>query len=69
MVDKNNGAPAHIVFTKDTTNGNGGACKQVVESDPLKPYFDSKVSYTNTQSKQQTTINNAIVIGSTTSVY
>ncbi|MCI7464106.1 MAG: type II secretion system GspH family protein, partial [Campylobacter sp.] len=40
LVDKNNGAPAHIVFTKDTTNGNDGACKQVVESDPLKPYFD-----------------------------
>ncbi|MDD6161850.1 MAG: hypothetical protein PUB35_03535, partial [Campylobacteraceae bacterium] len=67
LVDKNGNAPAHIVFTKNTTNQNSGVCKQVLASDPLKPYFDSKITYTN--NNQQQTINNAMAIGSSTSVY
>ncbi|MCI6344600.1 MAG: type II secretion system GspH family protein [Campylobacter sp.] len=51
--------PAHIKFTKDNTNQNNGTCKQVLASDPLKPYFASKVGSTT----------EAIAIGSSTSVY
>ena len=51
--------PAHIKFTTNTTNSSSGACKQVVDSEPVKAYIDSKVGSTS----------NAIAVGSSTSVY
>ena len=60
LVNKNNTTPAHIKFTKDNTNQNNGTCKQVLASDPLKPYFNSKVNESTTS---------AMPIGSSTSVY
>ncbi|MCI7587709.1 MAG: hypothetical protein SPE49_05770 [Campylobacter sp.] len=59
LVNKNNGTPAHILIKKDGTNGNGGVCKTVVESTPVKAYLDSKVGDTT----------GAVAIGSSTSVY
>ncbi|MCI6343269.1 MAG: type II secretion system GspH family protein [Campylobacter sp.] len=61
LVNKAGTTPAHIVFTKDNTNQNNGVCKTVVESTPVKPYFDSKVNGDNTAGK--------MAIGSSTSVY
>ncbi|MCI6344032.1 MAG: type II secretion system GspH family protein [Campylobacter sp.] len=68
LVNKTGTTPAHIVFSKETAANSAGVCKQVADSDPLKTYFESKVSYTDTK-KQQQTISNAIAIGSSTSVY
>ncbi|MCI6818689.1 MAG: type II secretion system GspH family protein [Campylobacter sp.] len=59
LVNKANTTPAHIVFT--TTNSTSGACKQVVESAPVKAYLDSTV--TGVSDKK------AMAIGSSTSVY
>ena len=58
LVNKADATPAHIVFTKESSAT--GVCDQVQKSDPLKPYFESKVGSTNT---------NGIAIGSSTSVY
>ncbi|MDD7091093.1 MAG: type II secretion system protein [Campylobacteraceae bacterium] len=61
-------APAHIKFTEKTSPN--GVCQQVLKSDPVKKaYLDSKVIYTDATNKQQKTVNNAIAIGSSTSVY
>ena len=60
--DKATNKPAHFVIAKQ--NNPTGVCKQVQDSEPLKPCFGSKVT--------GVTINNgggAIAIGSTTSVY
>ena len=66
LVNKAGAVPAHIVFSKES-NG-GSVCTQVQDSDPVKKaYLDSKVSYTD--KNQAKTIQNAIAIGSTTSVY
>ena len=59
LVNKNGTTPAYIKFTPDSSNKSTGACKQVVESEPVKAYIDSKVGNTS----------NAIAIGSSTSVY
>ncbi|MDD6162892.1 MAG: type II secretion system protein [Campylobacteraceae bacterium] len=67
LENKANGKPAHIVFTKDNTNQNSGVCAQVLKSDPLKPYFESKVSYTESNQKKE--VSSAIAIGSSSSVY
>ena len=53
--------PAHIKFTKNNGNQNNGVCAQVLKSDPLKPYFDSKIANDNETGK--------MAIGSSTSVY
>ena len=36
-------APAHIKFTKDGTNSGSGVCKKVLDSEPIKAYFNSTV--------------------------
>ena len=59
LENKKNGAPAHIVFTKDTAADSAGVCKTVVEATPVKAYLDSKVGDTA----------GAMAIGSSTSVY
>ncbi|MCI6564477.1 type II secretion system protein [Campylobacter sp.] len=53
--------PAHIEITKKS--GANGTCKQVLASDPLKPYFTSNVTGKTGNDKGY------IAIGSTTSVY
>ena len=69
-------APAHIVFTKKqvTPSGGGsattmteGVCGQVLAADPVKAIIDNTIKYNNGTTEQ--TINNAMPIGSTTSVY
>ena len=65
LVEKNGATPAHIVFSKES-NG-GSVCTQVQSAEPLKAYFDSKVSYTEGKNKKD--ISSAIAIGSSTSVY
>ncbi|MDD6162571.1 MAG: hypothetical protein PUB35_07300 [Campylobacteraceae bacterium] len=67
MQNKADGKPAHILISKEGSAT--GVCAQVQNSDPLKTYFESKVSYTDTKKKQQQTISNAIAIGSSTSIY
>ncbi|MCI6343420.1 MAG: type II secretion system GspH family protein [Campylobacter sp.] len=60
--DKAANKPAHFVIAKG--NSASGVCKQVLDSEPLKAYFSSKVT--------NVTINNgggAIAIGSSTSIY
>ena len=52
MVDRANGKAAHIKFTKKDSPT--GTCQQVLNSDPLKPYFNN---------------DGEIPIGSSTSVY
>ena len=66
LAEKDDKSPAHIVFSKESATA-GTVCTQVQNSEPLKAYFDSKVSYTN--DKAQQTISSAIAIGSSTSVY
>ena len=63
-VSKNGNTPAHIKFTQHSTNKSSGVCKEVVGSDPVKAYIDSKVP--NGTANPTT---NAIAIGSSTSVY
>ncbi|MCI7362006.1 MAG: type II secretion system GspH family protein [Campylobacter sp.] len=60
LENKNNGTPAHIVFTKDTA-ASSGVCKQVADSEPLKAYFESTLPGQTDKGK--------IAIGSSTSVY
>ena len=62
LVEKTATAPAHIVFTKQSSPT--GACDQVLKADPVKAYVDSTVKNGNNQN-----ISNAIAIGSSTSVY
>ena len=61
LVDKNNGTPAHIKFTKKSSPN--GVCKQVLESAPVTAYINSEVTKTNGKES------NAIAVGSSTSVY
>ena len=58
----NTDQPAHIVFSR--ANAPDGVCKQVVNAEPLKAYFTSKV---NGQPMRNDV--GAIAIGSSTSVY
>ncbi|MDY3245548.1 type II secretion system protein [Campylobacter sp.] len=69
LVNKDGAKPAHIVFTKDGTNSNSGVCKEVVNSAPVKAYIDSKVTHPASSGSGTTDISNAIVVGSSTSVY
>ena len=57
----NTNKPAHILITKEGTPT--GACKQVQDADPLKPYFTSTVA--------GVTVSNggAMAIGSSTDIY
>ena len=41
--DTDTKAPAHIKFTKNSSNSSEGVCKKVLESEPIKAYFASKV--------------------------
>ena len=66
LQNKNGTTPAHIVFTKDGTNSTSGVCAQVLASDPLKPYFSSKVTGVTDAGNGA---KGAIAIGSSTSVY
>ncbi|MDY3246142.1 type II secretion system protein [Campylobacter sp.] len=59
LVEKNGATPAHIKFTENSANKGTGACKQVLDSEPVKAYKDSKAGETA----------NAIAVGSSTSVY
>ena len=63
-------APAHIKFTKLTTTA-GDVCSQVQAADPVEALLNSEVTHPNTSGTggATTTIQNAIAIGSTTSVY
>ena len=44
--DTDTKAPAHIKFTKNSSNSSEGVCKKVLESEPIKAYFASKVGDT-----------------------
>ena len=57
LVEKANGNPAHIVFTKES---GGSVCTQVQSAEPLKAYLDATGITGKTGS---------IAIGSSTSVY
>ena len=61
LVNKNNNTPAHILISKEGSAT--GVCDQVQKSEPLKAYFDSRVTGVNDTSK------GAVAIGSSTSVY
>ena len=63
LVDKNNGTPAHIEITKDSSNKGSGVCKTVLDSEPVKAYFTSNVTGKTAND------NGYIAIGSSTSVY
>ncbi|MDY5384354.1 MAG: type II secretion system protein [Campylobacter sp.] len=54
--------PAHIVFSRE--GAPNGVCKQVVNAEPLKAYFTSKVN-----NQPNSNDKGAIAIGSSTSVY
>ncbi|MDY5466866.1 MAG: type II secretion system protein [Campylobacter sp.] len=58
MVDKRDNTPAYIEFIKKSTNG---VCKQFLDSEPLKAYFDSRVNGAGNKS--------AMAIGSNISIY
>ncbi|MDY5115705.1 MAG: hypothetical protein SPE49_07045 [Campylobacter sp.] len=59
----NTNQPAHIVILKG--NSPTGVCAQVLASEPLKPYFTSKVTGINNNDANK----GFIAIGSSTSVY
>ncbi|MDY3246153.1 type II secretion system protein [Campylobacter sp.] len=61
LVNKNNGTPAHILISKESSAT--GVCAQVQSADPLKAYFSSTVTGVTGNGK------GAIAIGSSTSVY
>ena len=67
LVKINDGtAPAYILIAKKTNNPTPSAlCTQVQNSDPLKPYFASRVTGANEIKNGK----GGIAIGSTTSVY
>ncbi|MDY4860579.1 MAG: type II secretion system protein, partial [Campylobacter sp.] len=56
LVNKNNNTPAHILISKEGSAT--GVCDQVQKSEPLKAYFDSRVTGVNDTSK------GAVAIGS-----
>ncbi|MDY5114709.1 MAG: type II secretion system protein [Campylobacter sp.] len=58
----NTNQPAHIVFSRE--GAPNGVCKQVVNAEPLKPYFTSKVN-----NQPNSNDKGAMAIGSSTSVY
>ena len=64
LKDREDNKPAHIFILKNTTNKNTGVCKQVVESDPLKPYFTSTVDGVPTRPDR-----GVMAIGSSISIY
>ena len=66
LISASGNTPAHILFIK--YNGATGACKQVLEAEPVKAYVDNSFSLTNLNNKS-ITVKNAIPIGSSTSVY
>ena len=39
--------PAHIKFTKNSTNSSKDVCKKVLDSEPIKAYFASKAGSTD----------------------
>ena len=65
--DKADTVPAFILFAKKTGNDITALCRQVQNSEPLKPYFTPTVAGAN----DATTANGkgSIAIGSSTSVY
>ena len=67
LVNINDGtAPAYILIAKKGNGNNVSAlCKQVQNSEPLKPYFTSKV----TGATKITNGKGGIAIGSSTSIY
>ena len=67
LVKTNDGtAPAYILIAKKGNGNNVSAlCKQVQNSEPLKPYFTSKV----TGATKITNGKGGIAIGSSTSIY
>ena len=66
LIRASGNTPAHIKFIK--YNGATGACKQVLEAEPVKAYVDNSFSLTNLNNKS-ITVDNAMAIGSSTSVY
>ncbi|MDY3245516.1 type II secretion system protein [Campylobacter sp.] len=65
LENKKNGAPAHIVFTKDTAADSAGVCKTVVEATPVKAYLDSTIPNASGDAAGA----GKMAIGSSTSVY
>ena len=60
-------APAHIQFG---TNTAAGVCAEVLAAEPVQTLLNSQVNYKDaSNSNTAATIQNAIAIGSTTSVY
>ena len=43
FVKEADGTPAHITFTKNSTNKSSGVCAKVLETESIKAYFASKV--------------------------
>ena len=66
LVNKNGDTPTYIKFTQNDTNKNSGTCKQVLESDPIKPYFSSTVAGVTGLTAGTS---GAMAIGSSTSIY
>ena len=66
LISASGNTPAHILFIK--YNGATGVCGQVLNAEPVKAYVDNSFSLTNLNGKS-ITVNNAIAIGSSTSVY
>ena len=60
LVNKDGDTPAHIKFTKNTTNNTTNTvCKQVLDSEPVDAYFKSKAGSTE----------NAVPVGSSKGIY
>ena len=66
LIRASGNTPAHIKFIK--YEGAAGVCGQVLEAEPVKAYVDNSFSLTNLNNKS-ITVDNAIPIGSSTSVY
>ena len=66
LIRASGNTPAHIKFIK--YEGAAGVCGQVLEAEPVKAYVDNSFSLTNLKYKS-ITVDNAIPIGSSTSVY
>ncbi|MDY4829801.1 MAG: type II secretion system protein [Campylobacter sp.] len=65
LADRNAAAgAAHIFILKNTKNKKTGVCKEVVDSEPLKPYFTSKLDGVAVQADR-----GVMAIGSTTSIH
>ena len=72
LVERNGAAPAHILITRKAATDAGRVCAEVLGSEPLRPYVNSTVTYTQPgegDTVTQETIENAMAIGSSSRIY